>query len=162
MLKNLKRNDEAQVLGLPMYLIIIMIIAVVVIAAVIFMMPAGNKMINVQVMQGAIASVGTTDSGGNHTISAFDAQIKVVSADDRADAIAGATVTIKGGGIAVVGITDSNGMVYFDGATGNGHYPKITGGVIPANKHESSVEVKVSASGFEDYSKENAIELYRP
>ena len=153
MMKDLRRNNKAQVLGLPMYLIIIMIVAVVVIAAVIFMMPAGNKMMNVQVTEGAIASIGTTDNGGNYSITAFDVKIKVVSADDRADPVVGATVTIKGGGIAVVGTTDSAGVASFTG---------VSGGVIPANKNEVCVEVKVSASGFEGYSDEDAIELYRP
>ncbi len=38
-----RRNNEAQVLGLPMYLIIVMIVAVAVIAAVIFMIPQGTQ-----------------------------------------------------------------------------------------------------------------------
>lgn len=153
MLKDLRKNNEAQVLGLPMYLIIIMIIAVVVIAAVIFMMPSGNKMMNVQVIEGAIADEGTTDTGGNYSLDAFDVKVKVVSADDRADPIVGATVTLKGGGIAEVATTDTGGVATFT---------DIDDGIISPNKNSVDVEVKVTASGYEDYSKTDGVELYRP
>jgi hypothetical protein len=54
--KSLIRNKKGQVLGLPMYLIVIMIVAVAIIAAVIFMIPKGSQTMIAQINSGSVQS----------------------------------------------------------------------------------------------------------
>lgn len=142
-----KRNEKAQVLGLPMYLIIIMIVAVAVIAAVIFMMPQGSKQIDAQVTSGSLIA----GSGTGRITPTGDVTIKVVTKDGSADPISGATVTLIGAGVAREQVTDNDGEWTFTGVSP----------VLEANKNEDYITVRVKASGFEDYEDVQAIHVVR-
>ena len=48
------KKQSAQVLGLPMYLIIVMVVAVAVIGAVIFMIPQGKQTLNALVIENGV------------------------------------------------------------------------------------------------------------
>lgn len=144
---SLRKNNEAQVLGLPMYLIIIMIVAVAVIAAVIFMMPQGSRHIDAQITSGSIIS----DTGTGEIRPSGDVTIRVVTKDSRADPLSGATVTLSGAGVAREEITNDNGEFTFTGVTA----------FLDANKNEDYITVTIRASGFEEYKDTQAIRVVR-
>ena len=162
-LRRFERNNKAQVLGLPMYLIIIMIVAVAVIAAVLFMIPQGNKVMKAVVTENPVVSDGSDPgSDGVWVFSDFEPKIVVQTADERGDPIVGATVRLSGGGVVTQGTTDNTGTVVFDGGTGAGHGPVVTGAKLEANINEAYMKLTVKAAGFEDFTDDSAVLLYRP
>jgi len=151
--KNFSRNDSGDVLGIPMYLIIIMIVAVAVIAAVVFMIPKGTRTMNAQVTGNALlAESPGTDGGGSFTFSkTYTIWVKVASNDQRADPISGATVTLVGAGDAGQGKTLDNGSA------------KITGfkPILDANVNEAHLTLTVKATGYEDFIDTKAVSVIR-
>ncbi|MBN2600095.1 MAG: hypothetical protein JXA75_06100 [Candidatus Thermoplasmatota archaeon] len=151
--KNFGRNESGDVLGIPMYLIIIMIVAVAVIAAVVFMIPKATRTMNVQVTSNAlIAESPGSDGGGKFTFSkTYTIWVKVTTNDERADPIAEATVTLVGAGDANSGKTLDNGSA------------KITGikPILDANINEAYMTLTVKATGFEDYTDTKAVSVIR-
>ncbi len=142
----LTTNNNAQVLGLPMYLIIIMIVAVAVIAAVVMMIPQANKMMNAQITPGVIEIQEDGTQNATATIT-----VTVTTKDDRADPITDATVTLVGGGKASSQTTDSSGTATFT----------INGLTLDTNINEAYLKATITAAGFEDYTKDQAVLLYR-
>lgn len=149
--KSLMRDKRGQVLGLPMYLIVIMIVAVAIIAAVIFMIPRGSQTMNAQVTIGSITSDGTADSAGEFEFSDFDVVIKVTTNDDRRDPIVGAIVRLSGGHTVAEATTDDNGIATIT----------ISDAKLDANVNEAYMKMTVKASGYEDFEDDDAVLLYR-
>jgi len=150
-IKKLRRNSNGQVLGLPMYLIIVMIVAVAVIAAVIFMIPQGTKTMNAQIISG---SVETGDgSTGEITLSDFDVQIQVTTNDERKDPIEGATVRLVGGHT----VSESQNPTDADGYT----TLTVTGAKLDPNINEAYLKMTVKAAGYEDFEDDQAVIIYR-
>ena len=143
-------NTEAQVLGLPMYLIIVMIVAVAVIAAVIFMIPQGTQTMNALVTENMVIAEDPGNASEFTFSQAYDVTIKVTTNDNRADPIADATVTLIGAGVAESGSTNGNG--------------EITLSVTPelgTNINEAEIKMIVKATGFEDFNDDAAVTVYR-
>ncbi len=153
--KRLLKDNKAQVLGLPMYLIIIMIVAVAVIAAVIFMMPQGTQQMTAQVTQNALIAEdpGAVGAGEFNFTGDFPVEIKVTTNDEDADPVNGATVTLKGAGIYAQGSTNGNGICSF---AANYITPKLD-----SNINEDYVTLTVSASGYETLEMTKAITVVR-
>ncbi len=151
--KNFRSNDRGDVLGIPMYLIVIMIVAVAVIASVIFMIPKATRTMNVQVTSNAlIAESPGSDGGGKFTFSkTYTIWVKVTTSDERAEPISEATVTIVGAGDAGQGKTLDNGSA------------KITGlkPILDANINEAYMVLTVKANGYEDYTDTKAVSVIR-
>jgi len=150
-IRRMKGNDKGQVLGLPMYLIIIMIIAVVVIAAVIFMLPQGSKMIDAQVVENSMISISGDGQISGSPVGGI--VINVFTKDERADPISGATVTLTGAGVAYQAVTDDDGTITVPAAS-------VTA-ILEANKNIDHVTMTIKASGFEDYKDDQAITVVR-
>ncbi len=148
--KGFSKDDEAQVLGLPMYLIIIMIVAVAVIAAVIFMIPQGTGLMNVQVIDHAVIA----ESPGNASAFSFeddyDVTVKVTTNDNQANPISGATVTLVGSGDADSATTNSDGLATLSVNPSLGE-----------NINEASMKLTVRASGYQEFNDDNAVIIYR-
>ncbi|PNX47914.1 MAG: hypothetical protein BV459_03465 [Thermoplasmata archaeon M11B2D] len=151
--KNFWKNERGDVLGIPMYLIIIMVVAVAVIAAVVFMIPKATRTMNAQVTSNAlIAEAPGSDGGGVFTFSkTYTIWVKVTTNDQRADPIAGATVTLVGAGDASQAKTLTNGSA------------KITGikPILDANINEAHLILTVKATGFEDFIDTKAVTVVR-
>lgn len=151
--RNFRKNQSADVLGIPMYLIIIMIVAVAVIAAVVFMIPKGTRALNAQVTTNALlAESPGTSGGGSFTFSkTYTIWVKVTTNDQRADPIADATVTLVGAGVAGQGKSLSNGSA------------KITGikPILDANVNEAYLKLMVKAAGYEDFTDTKAVTVMR-
>lgn len=146
-----RKNNKAQVLGLPMYLIIVMIVAVAVIAAVIFMIPKGTQTMNAQVTGGSVQT-GTVQADGTVTFADFQVSVSVTTNDDRRDPVADATVRLFGGGVAAEGTTNAQGVASF----------QVTGANLGVGVNEEYMKMTVKASGFEDFEDDTAVLLYRP
>ena len=151
--RNFSRNQSADVLGIPMYLIIIMIVAVAVIAAVVFMIPKGTRAVNAQVTGNALLAESPGNSGGgSFTFSkTYTIWVKVTTSDQRADPIADATVTLVGAGVAGQGKSLSNGSA------------KITGikPILDANINEAYLKLTVKAAGYDDFTDTKAVTVMR-
>ena len=151
--RNFRESQSGDVLGIPMYLIIIMIVAVAVIASVIFMIPKGTRTMNAQVTGNALlAESPGNDGGGSFTFSkTYTIWVKVTTNDQRADPIAAATVTLVGAGVAGQGKTLTNGSA------------KITGikPILDANVNEAYLKLTVKAAGFDDFADTKAVSVIR-
>ncbi|MEA3458648.1 MAG: hypothetical protein U9R21_08230 [Candidatus Thermoplasmatota archaeon] len=151
MKKNSFRKDErGQVLGLPMYLIVVMIVAVAVIAAVIVMIPQGTQTMNALVTDNAVISEDVGNASKFTFNGSYDVMIKVTTNDERADPIADATVTLVGAGVAESDTTDANGEVAIS----------VTP-TLGANVNEAHIKLTVKAAGFEDFEDDTAVTVYR-
>jgi hypothetical protein len=150
---NCRNNDSADVLGIPMYLIIIMIVAVAVIAAVVFMIPKGTRSMNAQVTGNALLAENPgTKGAGSFTFSkTYTIWVKITTNDQRADPIADATVTLVGSGVAGQGKSLSNGSA------------KITGikPILNENINEAYLKLMVKAAGYEDFTDTKAVTVMR-
>ena len=150
--KIIKIDNRGQVLGLPMYLIIVMIVAVAVIAAVIFMLPQGTKTIKAQVTDNSVYSLGANNANGVYTFLDFTVTLNVFTADERGDPIVGARVRLSGGGIVGEGQTNQNGVAIVD----------ISGAKLDPNINEAYMTMTIKSSGFEDFTDDSAVLLFRP
>lgn len=148
MSRRIFRNHSAQVLGLPMYLIIVMVIAVAIIAAVVAMIPHGTQTLQATVIQNPVIGENPGNASAFTFSKSYDIKIKVVTSDDRA--VSGATVMLIGAGVAETGITDANGEVTIT----------ITP-YLGENINEDHIKMVVKTKGFQDYTDEEAIIVYR-
>jgi hypothetical protein len=146
-----KRNEKAQVLGLPMYLIIIMIVAVAVIAAVIFMMPQGSQMMDARIKTGSAQASSSTDADNNAVFSTFTVTVKVTTKGEYNEPIKEATVRISGYGGIGEGETNSNGEATFT----------VSGCELPSGINSGNLKMTVKAEGYEDFEDDTAVELVR-
>lgn len=143
------RNEEGDVLGLPMYLIIVMIVAVAVIAAVIYMIPKGTRTMNAQVSG---TPTGVIQADGTVSFGSFDVTVSVTTNDDRRDPVVDATVRFSGGGVVAEGKTNAQGQATIT----------VTGANLNVGINEAYMKMTVKASGFEDFQDDSAVLLYRP
>lgn len=154
---NFIKNKEADVLGLPMYLIIVMIVAVAVIAAVVAMIPRGTRTLQASVTTGAVLGANKTQPNGTATVEISSLEVKVYSNDERRDPIKGATVTISGLGVAISLSENSNTTGKYDGIQGDLKTAKL-----PANVNEGYLKLIVKAPGYETFEDPHAILVIRP
>lgn len=144
------RNQKGQVLGLPMYLIIVMIVAVAVIAAVITMIPQGTQMLSSQVVAGATLS---TSDEGEVDLANQIVTVDVFSNDERRDPVYDATVTLIGPGCAVTLSPD---------AQNPGRYSSsAVSATLAENVNEVTLKLVVKAPGYEDFEDDTAVTVYR-
>ncbi len=147
--KSLIRNSKGQVLGLPMYLIVIMIVAVAVIAAVILMIPKGSQTMIAQINAGSVQS--GTGSAGDYTFGDFTVTVTIMTNDDRQDPIQDAIVRLSGGHTVAEATTGADGVASIT----------VSGAKLDANINEAYMKMTVKASGYEDFEDADAVLLYR-
>lgn len=149
--RNLKTNEAGDILGIPMYLIIIMIVAVAVIASVIYMIPKGTRTMTAQVTANALLAE-TASGGGDFNFSkTYTIWVRVTTNNERSDPIYGATVTLVGANVAGQAKTLANGSA------------KITGikPRLDANINEAHMTLTVKAAGYNDYTDPEAVTVIR-
>ena len=149
-IRRMRGNEKGQVLGLPMYLIIIMIVAVAVIAAVIFMLPQGSKMIDVEI-DGSMIPVKGNGRLVNETTEAITFTVR--TKDDTANPISNAKVILTGAGVAWEDKTDANGKCTCS-------IGDITT-ILEENKDSDTITLTIKASGFDDYVNTEALTVVR-
>lgn len=147
---SLLKNKNAQVLGLPMYLIIIMIVAVAVIAAVIFMLPQGTQSMIAQVTENSVIE-GNGDPGDITVTFTGVVKVEVRTNDERKDPIEGALVRLSGAHAIGEDRTDSDGIAEVALSTIE----------LDAGINEAYLKMTVKATGYEDYNDDQAVIIYR-
>ena len=143
-------NDTAQVLGLPMYLIVVMIVAVAVIAAVILMIPQGTGMLNAQVTENVVIAEAPGNASAFTFESTYNVTVKVTTHHESANPVSGATVTLVGSGDVSSNVTDGNGFAHL----------QVTPS-LAENCNEDYMKLTVKAAGYQDYQDEQAVTIYR-
>jgi len=151
-IRKLNKNNKAQVLGLPMYLIIIMIVAVAVIAAVLFMLPQGNKTLKYTIEEYSVVAGNPPNQDGECEFDDFTVKLYVYSADQRGDPVFGAKVRLSGGGVVGEDTTDSDGLA---------EIPILDAKLNPGINY-ADMQLTIKAPGFEDFTDDSAVYLYRP
>jgi hypothetical protein len=151
--RNFGKNESGDVLGIPMYLIIIMIVAVAVIAAVVFMIPKGTRTMNAQVTGNALLAENPGNAGaGSFTFSkTYTVWVKVATNDQRADPIADATVFLVGAGVESEGKSLKNGSAKMSGIKP----------ILDANINEAHLKLMVKAAGYDDFTDTKAVTVIR-
>ena len=150
-MRRLLNEKKGSVLGLPIYLIVTMVVAIAVIAAVIYMIPQGTQTMNVLVASNAVISGDPGAIGaGEFSLGEHTSWITVTTNNERADPIEGAMVTLVGANAAAQGTTLANGSVQLTFS------PQLD-----ANINLAYMKLTVKAAGFQDYSDEQAIMIYR-
>jgi len=149
--RNLRTDEAGDILGIPMYLIIIMIVAVAVIASVIYMIPKGTRTMNAQVTSNALLAEATSSGGDFNFSKTYTIWVRVTTNDERGDPIFGATVTLVGANVAGQGKTLVNGSA------------KITGikPRLDANINEAHMTLTVKAAGYNDFTDPEAVTVIR-
>ena len=131
-----------------MYLIIVMVIAVAIIAAVVAMIPHGTQTLQATVIQNPVIGENPGNASAFTFSKPYNVIIKVVTNNNKA--VSGATVMLIGAGVAESGITNANG--------------EVTITITPSlgeNINEDHIKMIVKATGFQDYTDEKAITVYR-
>jgi len=152
-IRKMKGNEKGQVLGLPMYLIIIMIVAVAVIAAVIFMLPQGTEFLSASVTSGGAQASSGIGANNEATFSPFPVSIKVVTNDDERNPIMGASVTLSGCHTAATSATttDANGELQLT----------VSNAYLNAGVNTGYIKLTVKSPNYDDYEDLQAITLVR-
>lgn len=151
-IKKFEKNNNAQVLGLPLYLIIIMIIAVAVIAAVMAMMTdlgTPQKMNAICDPASFTAEDNATYVDGIYVYNDLDIKVKVTRSGGAADSVRHATVILEGGGAIAHGKTEEDGTKTLT----------LSGIEVPANTDKTWISLTVKADGYEDYTDGSAVIL---
>ncbi|RLF41624.1 MAG: hypothetical protein DRN12_02700 [Thermoplasmata archaeon] len=125
-----------------------MVVAVAVIAAVIAMIPSGTKTLQATVIQNPVIGENPGNASAFTFSKTYDVTIKVITNNDKV--VSGATVMLIGAGVAESGITNSDGIVTFSIRPSLGE-----------NVNEDHIKMTVKANGFQDYTDEDAITVYR-
>ncbi len=146
----LRTNNFAQVLGLPMYLIVVMIVAVAVIAAVIYMIPQGTGMLNAQVTENVVIAESPGNASKFTFSSSYNVTVKVTTHQDSANPVSGATVTLVGSGDVSTDITNGNGIAQL----------QVTPS-LAENCNEDYMKLTVKAAGYQEYHDDYAVTIYR-
>ena len=146
----LRKNEQAAVLDLPIYLIIVMVIAVAVIATVVMMIPKGTQTMNATVTSGFLQNANPGHSGDYRFTSNRTIWIKVTTNNEKQDPISGAIVILTGGNTSASGKTLTNGSVRL-----------LVRPTIPANINTVYLEMSVKANGYKDFSDKEAVLVNR-
>jgi hypothetical protein len=145
----LKKNNDAQVLGLPMHLIIIMIVAVAIIAAVLMMIPRGTKMMIGQVQSGGVFK--GDGSAGEISVTNVVITVEVKTNDDRRDPIQGALVRLSGARGIGEATTNHQGIAVVN----------VGECILNHGVNEAYLKMTIKAEGYEDYEDQRAVLIYR-
>ena len=146
----LKSDEQAAILDLPMYLIIVMIVAIAVIAAIIFMIPKGTQTMNATVTSNFLLNANPGHSGEYRFSSLKDVWIHVATNDENQNPISNALVVLTGANTSDAGKTLDNGSVHL----------RIRP-TIPANINQVYIKMTVKAKGYNDYEDDEAILVNR-
>lgn len=158
--RKLLSNDSA--IELPINIVVMLVVGMVALAALIAIIPPPTKNMSVNVDQAGLSS--TTLAAGNtilvdSTIAAnpFDVIVEISAKDPDGYPVRGANVVLRGLGGAATGVTDDTGKCTLTAGTSAGGAPISLG----ANQNEGTMDLKVTANGFYDYEKTNAVMIVR-
>ncbi len=150
--RNVNDDDTGQIMGIPLYILLIVIIAAVSLAAILgFMVTSSPTIDRIQTMvdQGASSETkvvcDTIESDGTaHPSGKVNLQVKVI--DENGDPVQNVDVHAEGAGVNAVGTTNESGMIPAPRG-GQGGF-EISGSVyLPPNVDSDKIVIKAERSG---------------
>lgn len=157
--RKLFSNDSA--IELPINIVVMLVVGMVALAALIAIIPPPTKNMSVNVDQAGLAS-GTLSPGNTILVDStvvtsgpFHVVVEISAKDPDGYPVRDANVVLRGLGGAATGITDELGFCTLD--------TSVNGAPISlgANQNEGAMDLKITASGFYDYEKTNAVMIVR-
>lgn len=158
--KKLLNNDSA--IELPINIVVMLVVGMVALAALIAIIPPPTKNMAVNVDEAGEQSLGLNP--GNTVIvdssiaqSPFTVEVKVTAKDPDGYPVRDANVVLRGlGGVATNVTDDSGSCVLITDSSSNGAEVSLA-----SNQNEGSMDLTISANGFYDYEKTDAVMVIR-
>ena len=159
--RKLFSNDSA--IELPINIVVMLVVGMVALAALIAIIPPPTKNMSVNVDQAGLdpttLSPGNTILVDSTVISAgpFPVTVQISAKDPDGYPVRDANVVLRGLGGAATGVTDDAGMCTLQADS------TLTGASVSmgANQNEGTMDLKITANGFYDYEKTNAVMIVR-
>lgn len=154
------RNDSA--IELPINIVVMLVVGMVALAALIAIIPPPTKNMSVNVDQAGVS--GSMSAGNTILVDSalvatgpFPVTVQISAKDPDGYPVRNANIVLRGLGGAATGVTDDAGMCTLQAdATASGS-PVSMG----ANQNEGTMDLKITANGFYDYEKTNAVMIVR-
>lgn len=159
--KSLLSNDSA--IELPINIVVMLVIGMVALAALIAIIPPPTKNMSANVDNAGLTS-GTLSAGNTILVDSgivaagnFSVTVKISAKDPDGYPVRGANVVLRGLGGAATGVTDDAGLCTLktDASSGGARIS------LGANQNEGAMDLKITANGFYDYEKTNAVMIVR-
>ncbi len=158
--KKLLNNDSA--IELPINIVVMLVVGMVALAALIAIIPPPTKNMAVNVDEAGEQSLGL-DPGNTVIVDSsiaqnpFTVEVKVTAKDPDGYPVRDANVVLRGlGGVATNVTDDSGSCVLITDSSNNGAEVKLA-----SNQNEGSMDLTISANGFYDYEKTDAVMVIR-
>ncbi len=158
--RKLFSNDSA--IELPINIVVMLVVGMVALAALIAIIPPPTKNMSVTVDQAGHSgslSPGNTILVDSTVVSAgpFPVTVVISAKDPDGYPVRDANVVLRGLGGAATGVTDDAGVCTLQADS------TLTGASVSmgANQNEGTMDLKITANGFYDYEKTNAVMIVR-
>ncbi len=155
-MKNSFQNDSA--IELPINIVVMLVVGMVALAALIAIIPPPTKNMSVNIDESGING-STLKSGNTIIVSANVAknpltlEVKITASDPDGNPVRNANVVLRGLGGVATATTDSDGT-----ATLITDDAKVK---LGANQNEGTMDLKITANGFYDYDKMDAVMIVK-
>ncbi len=158
-MKNYKKfvRDEAAI-ELPINIVVMLVVGMVALAALIAIIPPPTKNMSVDIEESGLQSQ-TLSAGNTIVVDAVTAQnpltvvVKIKATDPDGNPVRDANVVLRGLGGVATNNTDINGMTTLVSSSA----PVEFG----ANQNEGTMDLSISANGFYDYEKMDAVMIIK-
>ncbi|MCL7410650.1 MAG: carboxypeptidase regulatory-like domain-containing protein [Methanosarcinaceae archaeon] len=153
--KKLFQNDSA--IELPINIVVMLVVGMVALAALIAIIPPPTKNMSVNIDESGIQ--GALKSGNTVIVDALTAQnaltlvVKITANDPDGNPVRDANVVLRGLGGVATNTTDINGIATL-----------ITDAAqvkLGANQNEGTMDLTITANGFYDYDKTDAVMIVK-
>lgn len=154
--KNIFKNDSA--IELPINIVVMLVVGMVALAALIAIIPPPTKNMSVNIDESGIDG-SALEPGNTIIVNALTAQdeltlvVKITATDPDGNPVRDANVVLRGLGGVATNTTDIDGkaVLITDGA-------KVK---LGANQNEGTMDLTITANGFYDYDKTDAVMIVK-
>ena len=155
--KNIFKNDSA--IELPINIVVMLVVGMVALAALIAIIPPPTKNMSLNIDESGIDG-SPLEPGSTVIVDAVTAQnaltlvVKITATDPDGNPVRDANVVLRGLGGVATNTTDINGEAVL--MTNNNAQIKLG-----ANQNEGTMDLTVTANGFYDYDKTDAVMIVK-
>ncbi|MDK2825220.1 MAG: hypothetical protein PWQ44_396 [Methanolobus sp.] len=161
-LTNIKKLfDDDRAIELPINIVVMLVVGMVALAALVAIIPPPTKNMSVNIVESGEQTKGTT--AGNTVIvdssianSPFTVDVLVTVADPDGYPVRAANVVLRGLGGVATGTTDDNGNCTLKTVSPSGSQVSLG-----SNQNEGGMDLTISADGFYDFEKADAVMIVR-
>lgn len=155
--KNIFKNDSA--IELPINIVVMLVVGMVALAALIAIIPPPTKNMSVNIDKSGI-NASALEPGNTIIVDAFTAQnaltlvVKITATDPDGNPVRDANVVLRGLGGVATNTTDIDGKAVL--------MPKNNALIkLGTNQNEGTMDLTVTANGFYDYDKTDAVMIVK-